>query len=135
MFVSRAQGNQAPAANEPNNSFVIPPQRYRPLEANNFTTRSIASLFQDPTSNLTKEVKAQMVAAAYDTKDKVLNAFGINKETTTTIGNQEQQQQQDGQNVPKPPLADNAQQQEQQQQQGDHAEGAQNAPQHDDDRK
>jgi len=115
LFVFRAQGNQAPAANEPNISFAIPPQRYRPLEAQNFTTRSIASLFQDPTNNSSKEIKAQMVAAAYDTKDKVLNAFGINKETTTTVGNQEQQQQQ--------------------QQQGDHVEAAQNAPQHEDDRK
>jgi len=132
LFVFRAQGNQAPAANEPNISFAIPPQRYRPLEAQNFTTRSIASLFQDPTNNSSKEIKAQMVAAAYDTKDKVLNAFGINKETTTTVGNQEQQQQV-GQNVPQPPLADNAQQQ--QQQQGDHVEAAQNAPQHEDDRK
>ena len=121
------------AAASVSNTFIIPPQRFRPLEANNYTTKSIASLFQDSRdklNNLAKEVKPQVVAAALDTKDKVLNALGLNGNSSTTpIVNQQdsnngQNQQQVGQNVPAPPLAGQAQQQ----QQAGHVESAQAAP-------
>ena len=118
---------------------MILPQRFRPLEPNNHTTRSIASLFQDPLNklnNLTKEVKANVVPALGGIKDKVLDVFGLNTNvSTSTILNQQaeqhQQQGQAGQNVPAPPLADHAQRQ----QQPDHVESAQAAPQPVQDRK
>ncbi len=107
------------------------------MEPNNHTTSSITSLFQDPLNklnNLTKEVKPDFVPAALDLKDKVLNAFGLNTNlSTSTILDQRREnisnekiQQQVGQNVPPPPLANHAQQQ----QQADHIESAQAAPQH-----
>lgn len=117
-------------------TFVVPPQRFRPLLPNNYTTKSIASLFQEPMNklnNLTKEIKAQIVPAAIDAKDKVLNVFGINSNlstTTTPINNAQQEinndnnQQPANQNVPPPPLANSAQRRLQ----PDHIESAQNAP-------
>jgi hypothetical protein len=73
-------------------------------------------------NNLTKEIKPEIVAAAVDLKDKVLNVLGVNTSSTTT--NQSNNQQEVGQNVPPPPLANNAQRQ----QQPDHVESAQAAP-------
>jgi hypothetical protein len=111
---------------EPKSTFIIPPQRFRPMETNNLTTKTVASVFQDPLNklnNLTKEMKPQPVAGAYDTNTNL---------STSTINNQQQQQNVNndknqlevGQNVPPPPLANNAQRQ----QQPDHIESAQAAP-------
>ncbi len=63
-------------------------------------------------------------------KDKVLDAFGMNTNSSTNTPINQQQnidndkQQQVNQNVPAPPLANNAQRQ----QQPDHVESAQAAP-------
>lgn len=136
-FCSSQQSNQLVPNSETTLSFAIPPQRFRPILSNNFTTKTFASLFQEAgnkLNNLTKEIKPQMVAAALDIKDNVLNALDINKNiSTTTITNQQegfnndirQPQQQANQNVPAPPLANNAQRRQQQ----DHVESAQGAPQ------
>ena len=124
-------------------TFPIPPQRFRPLETNNSTTKSLASLFKDSADkfgNLTREVKARAIAASLDAKDKILDAVGLNNNlssTTTVAGDQQnlnnndQNQQQAGQNVPVPPLAG----QDQQKQQADHVESAQAAPKAGDPRK
>jgi len=121
----RLQNNQPPA-NEQQNPFVIPNQRFRPFIPNNLTTRSIASLFQDPIgklNNISKEMKAQIVPAAFDVKDKVLNVLGI--DTNSSNQQQDVHGNRADQNVPAPPLANNAQQRLQ----PDHIESAQGAPQ------
>ncbi|CAF4395942.1 unnamed protein product, partial [Rotaria sp. Silwood2] len=135
------RNNQLPAQNEQKNTFFIPQQRFRPFIPNNVTTRSILSLFQEPSNklnNLTQEIKAQIAPAAVDLRDQVLNGLDSNTNTSTTTSSNEQQQQQDidndklhqeaNQNVPAPPLANIAQEQ-QKQQQPDHVESAQAAPQ------
>ncbi|CAF3478814.1 unnamed protein product [Rotaria sp. Silwood1] len=135
-----SRNNQLPSQNEQSTTFVIPPQRFQPFISNNVTTRSIASLFQDPLNklnNLTKEVKAQIAPAALDLRDKPVNGLDSNINTATNATSNEQQQPQNinndklhqeaNQNVPAPPLANSAQEQEQHQ--PDHVESAQAAPQ------
>ncbi|CAF1362161.1 unnamed protein product [Adineta ricciae] len=102
-----SQDNQVSAnISEQSNAFPIPPKRYEPIVLNNQTTRSLSALFQDPLNklnNLTKEVKADIVPAVIDMKDRALNALGINTNlSTTTVVND---QHQVGQNVPPPPAA------------------------------
>jgi len=101
----------------------------------NNTTKSSFASFQEPLNKLVKEDKQEFPPASLDLKDKVLNAFGLNtNSSTSTILNQQQQQefnndkdqQHIGQNVPPPPLANEAQRR----QQPDHVESAQAAPQH-----
>ena len=89
-------------SNEQRNNFPIPPQRFRPFILNNFTTRSMALLFQDPLNrlnNLTQEIKPNIVRETFDVESKTFNM-----NTTTTILNIEQH---DNQNVLAPPLINN----------------------------
>jgi hypothetical protein len=116
---------------EPKSTFVISPQRFRPIDSNNFGTRSTSSIAQDPLNrlnNLTKEIKQEPIAPPPDAQENVLN---VNTNlSTSTINNQQvninndKNQLEVGQNVPPPPLANNAQQQ----QQAGHVESAQAAP-------
>lgn len=104
-------------------TFVIPPQRFRPLDTENSTAKSLASLFKDTADkvgNIAKELHARMVPASLDAAGSNNNSSS----TTTTVADQ-QNQPKAGQNVPPPPLAG----QDQQNQQGDRVESAQAAPQ------
>jgi hypothetical protein len=118
--------NDKPPSNDQQNAFPIPAQRFRPFIQ---TTKSIASLFQDPLAKLnsiSKEIKPQIISAAIDVKDKVLNVLGVETNSSNQqqgIDNRKDNQQAD-QNVPAPPLANNAQRQ----QQPGHVESAQAAP-------
>jgi hypothetical protein len=129
-----SQINRLPSNNQLQDTFQIPQERFRPLISNNLTTKTTPSLFQNPfnkLNNLTEEVGAAIVPAALDVKDKVLDAFALNKNpSTTTLSNKEEEidnddkhNQQIGQNVPPPPLDNNNAQQP------NRVESAQAAPQ------
>ncbi|UJR28618.1 hypothetical protein I4U23_009851 [Adineta vaga] len=102
-----------PSNNEQQSTFPIPPGRFPPLLSRNETTRSLSALFENSynkLNNLTKEVKAEIVPAVIDVKDKVLNAIGIDTNSSTTVISNEQQQvvnndrynPEVGQNLPPP---------------------------------
>ncbi|CAM4865600.1 unnamed protein product [Rotaria socialis] len=133
--LKNSQSNQSASNNPSLNNFIIPQQRFRPFILNDTTTKSITSLFQNPSNklnNLTQEIKPQAVPTRLDLQEKVPNIAGANANplTTTTLPNEQQQfadnnklQQNVGQNVPAPPLVNNAQKQP------DPIESAQGAPQ------
>ena len=134
---TRSQNNAAPA-NDRVNSFQNPNQRFRPLLADNLTTKPADSFLQNPIeklSNMTNEARGQVVPVVEQFKDRVLNVFGVdrNASSTTTLSNQQPlgdannkvNQPPTDPNVPAPPLANYAQRR----QQPDHVESAQGPPQ------